>query len=117
MAMAQREVDTVRSLLLGDDTLVRGVAAGRRRNHTTDFRRVELRYVDLDAGRQLQVTSFDETQAHTRNLPLDAAAAEVDRLLAAGYANWHVDTVTERTQLRFTKKGRALLHQAPAAPA
>ncbi|HET7477310.1 MAG TPA: SAM-dependent methyltransferase, partial [Dermatophilaceae bacterium] len=47
----------------------------------------------------------------------DAAAAEVDRLLAAGYANWHVDTVTERTQLRFTKKGRALLHQAPAAPA
>ena len=29
------------------------------------WRRVELRYVDLKAGRHLQVTAYDATQAHT----------------------------------------------------
>ena len=81
------------------------------------YRRVELRYVDLKAGRRLQVTSYDETQAHTRNVePGEARARRVDELLAAGYANWHVETTDETLQLRVTKKGRPLLHRAPAGP-
>ena len=37
------------------------------------WKRVELRYVDLKAGRHLQVTAYDETQAHVTNHE-DAAA-------------------------------------------
>ena len=40
---------------------------GGRRARQPTWRRVELRYVDLKAGRHLQVTTYDETQAHTAN--------------------------------------------------
>ena len=84
---------------------------------TVRYRRVELRYVDLKAGRRLQLTAYDETQAHTRNVePGEAAIAEVAELLSAGYANWHVETTDETWQLRITKKGRPLLHRGPAGP-
>jgi SAM-dependent methyltransferase len=107
----------LRDLLTDDAGLVRAVASGRQRNVTVPYRRVELRYVDLKAGRRLQVTAYDETQAHTRNVEAgDALAGEIDALLAAGYANWHVETTDATWQLRITKKGRPLLHRGPAGP-
>lgn len=101
----------LRSSLLDDETLVRAVAGGRRRGAQPEWRRVEVRYVDLKAGRRLQVTAYDGTQAHTSNHPTGSAAGEaVDALLAAPFGNWHVDTTTETIQLRVTKKGAALVH-------
>ncbi len=101
----------VRSALLDDRSLVRAVASGRRRNEVVPYRRVELRYVDLAAGRRLQVTAYDETQAHTRNVEEDAVAQTIDQLLATPYSSWHVDTTAEILQLRVTKKGRPMLHR------
>ncbi len=74
------------------------------------WRRAELRYVDLKAGRRLQVTAYDETQAHTANHEAAEAAAAVDALLGEPFGNWHVDTVEETLQLRVTKKGEAMVH-------
>ena len=103
----------MRECLLATDALVRAVVSGRQRNATVPFRRVELRYVDVKAGRRLQLTSYDETQAHTRNVsPGPEAEAAVDELLATAYANWHVETAGETLQLRVTKKGRWLLHRS-----
>jgi SAM-dependent methyltransferase len=114
----------MRSLILDDATLVRAVGSGRQRGQTPRWRRVELRYVDLKAGRHLQVTAYDETQAHTSNHPVgDAAKDVVDDLLDEPFGNWHVDTLTETHQVRVTKKLEALVHtsarsQEPgAAPA
>src|SRR4051812_16530308 len=95
----------LRAALLDADGLVRGVASGRQRHREVDYRRVEMRYVDIAAGRRLQVTYYDDTQAHVRNLALgDEAAKAVDDLLAGGYANWHVATSRETIQLRVTRK-------------
>ncbi|MGN6782710.1 MAG: methyltransferase [Marmoricola sp.] len=105
----------LRAALLDDVTLVRAVASGRRRGAQPRWRRVELRYVDLRAGRHLQVTSYDETQAHTAN-HADAAGV-VEDLLAEGFANWHVDTSADTLQVRFTKKGRPLVHRSARAEA
>ncbi|HEY7044387.1 MAG TPA: SAM-dependent methyltransferase [Nocardioidaceae bacterium] len=106
------ELEHVRTAVLDSDELVRAVVSGRRRNASVPYRRVELRYVDVRAGRLLQLTAYDETQAHTWNLePADAVAA-VDELLATAYANWYVETRAERWQLRVTKKGRWLAHRA-----
>ncbi len=103
----------VRGLLLDDEGLMRAVASGRQRNTTVPFRRVELRYVEVKAGRRLQLASYDDTQSHTRNVDLgDQAVATVDELVAAPFAHWHVETRDETVQLRFTKKGRPLLHRA-----
>lgn len=105
----------VRALLLDVDGLVRAVGAGRRRGHQPRLRRVELRPVDLKAGRRLQVVEHTETQATTTNVEPDAAAGVVDALLAEPFGNWHLDTVTQTTQLRVTKRGEALVHTTERA--
>jgi SAM-dependent methyltransferase len=107
-------LNRMRSHLLDPDTLVRAVASGRRKGQQPRWRRVELRYVDLKAGRHLQVTAYDAQQAHTSNHPVgDAARNAVDDLLDEPFGNWHVDTTGELHQLRVTKKGEALLHSRP----
>ncbi len=121
-----RVLTRMRSLILDDENLVRAVGSGRQRGQTPRWRRVEMRYVDLKAGRHLQVTAYDETQAHTSNHPVgDAAKTAVDDLLDEPFGNWHVDTLGETHQVRVTKKLEALVHTsarreesggAPAAP-
>jgi SAM-dependent methyltransferase len=102
----------LRELVLDDSALVRAIASGRRRGSRPPWRRVELRYVDLKAGRHLQVTAYDETQAHTTNHRVgEAAASALDDLLHLPFGNWHVETTTETTQIRVTKKGEALVHR------
>ena len=104
----------LRDAVLDDEHLVRALASGRRRGRPQPrWRRVELRYVDLKAGRHLQLTAYDDTQAHVTNRQ-DAAAA-VDELLAEPFANWHVETTTHAHQLRVTKKGEPLLHTSERA--
>jgi SAM-dependent methyltransferase len=95
----------VRDLVLDDQGLVRALGTGRRRGHHQPWRRVELRYVDLKAGRHLQVTRYDETQAHVSN-HADASAV-LDELLAEPFGNWHVETTARTLQLRVTKGGDA----------
>lgn len=108
----------VRAAVLDDTAFVRAVGSGRRRGQHPAWRRVELRYVDLKAGRRLQVTTYDDRQAHTRNHePGDAARAAVSELLEQPFGNWHVDTAERTVQLRVTKKGDALVHTRAAAPA
>ena len=106
-----RALSQLREAVLDDEHLVRALATGRRRGQPEPrWRRVELRYVDLKAGRHLQVTAYDDTQAHVTN-HADPREA-LDDLLDQPFANWHVDTSTHTHQLRVTKKGEALLHSA-----
>jgi hypothetical protein len=106
----------LRGQILDEETLVRAVASGRRRGAEPSWRRVELRYVDLKAGRHLQVTAYDDAQAHTSNHALGVpAGAALDDLLDAPFGNWHVETTTETHQLRVTKKGEAVVHSRARA--
>ena len=106
-----RVLARMRQHLLDPDALVRAVASGRQKGTTPRWRRVELRYVDLKAGRHLQVTAYDDTQAHTANhLVGDAARDAVDDLLDEPFASWHVETTTQTHQVRVTKKLEAVLH-------
>jgi SAM-dependent methyltransferase len=108
----------VREAVLDSATLDRAVASGRRRGAWPAWRRVELRYVDLKAGRRLQLTSYDDQQAHTRNEPVGEPASKVvEELLAEPFGNWHVESVDETLQLRVTKKGDALVHTKPRSRA
>jgi SAM-dependent methyltransferase len=105
--------DVIRGALLAPQTLVRAIGSGRRRGaDAPQYQRVELRYVDLKGARHLQITEYDERQAHTRNAAAGPQAEEaVDALLAAPYGNWHVETTDETLRLRYTKKGKSLLHR------
>ena len=113
-----RALARLRGVLLDDAVLVRAVASGRQKGRTPRWRRVELRYVDLKAGRRLQVTAYDDTQAHTSNHePGQAASSVVDDLLDEPFGNWHVRTTTETHQLRVTKKLEAMVHTSATGPA
>jgi SAM-dependent methyltransferase len=106
-----RVLSRMRGLILDDAVLVRAVASGRQRGRTTTWKRAEFRYVDLRAGRHLQITTYDETQAHTANFAAGAPARDaVDDLLDQPFANWHVETTTQQHQVRVTKKLEALVH-------
>jgi SAM-dependent methyltransferase len=106
-----RALSRIRAVILEDETLVRAVASGRQKGSTPTWRRAELRYVDLAAGRHLQVTTYDEAQAHTHNHAVgDGARAALDDLLDQPFGNWHVDTTTESHQLRVTKRLEAIVH-------
>ncbi len=109
-----RALARLRGVLLDDAALVRAVGSGRQKGTTPRWRRVELRYVDLKAGRRLQVTAYDDTQAHTSNHEPGADARDaVDALLDEPFGNWHVETMTETHQVRVTKKLEAMVHVAP----
>jgi len=104
----------LRSAVLDDEHLIRALASGQRRGQPEpQWRRVELRYVDLKAGRRLQVTAYDDTQAHVTNH--EDAVAAVEDLLRLGFATWHVETSTHTHQLRVTKRGQPLLHTTELA--
>ncbi len=108
----------MRGHLLDPDSLVRAVASGRQKGTQPRWRRVELRYVDLKAGRHLQVTAYDATQAHTANhLAGDEARDAVDDLLDEPFANWHVETTTQTHQVRVTKRLEAVVHTSDRAEA
>ena len=111
-----RALTRMRAVLLDQQELVRAVGSGRQKGRQPRWRRVELRYVDLKAGRHLQVTAYDDTQAHTSNHAAgDDAREKVDALLDEPFGNWHVETSTEQHQLRVTKKLEAMVHTSPVA--
>ncbi len=76
----------LREVVLDSEQLVRALASGRRRGRPEPrWRRVELRHVDLKVGRRLQVTAYDDTQAHVTNH--EDAAGALDELFAEPFAN------------------------------
>jgi len=106
-----RVLARMRGHLLDPDALVRAVASGRQKSTQPTWRRVELRYVDLKAGRHLQITAYDDAQAHTSNHAVGAEARDaVDDLLDEPFANWHVETTTQTHQVRVTKRLEAVVH-------
>lgn len=106
-----RVLSQMRGHLLDPDVLVRAVASGRQKGRQPKWKRVEFRYVDLKSGRHLQVTAYDETQAHTANHAVgDAARDAVDDLLDEPFGNWHVETTTQSHQVRVTKNLEAVVH-------
>jgi SAM-dependent methyltransferase len=104
--------EVIRAALLDQTGLVRALASGRRRGaEAPHYLRIELRYVDLKGQRHLQITEYDERQAHTRNVAASDSEKAVDELLDLPYGTWHVETTTETLRLRHTKKGKELLHR------
>lgn len=97
----------IRDQVLDAEGLVRALASGRRKGMRPRWTRLEARYVDLKAGRRLQITRYDETQAQVANYAPDEAGAVVDELLAEPFGNWHVETNEQTLQVRVTKSGDA----------
>jgi hypothetical protein len=117
MPTSQPDLREVRTALTDPASIVRAVASGRQRNHQPPWRKVEVRTVDRGAVRVLQVTSYDDRQAHIRNIELTDAPEVLDELVAMPFANWFVRTDDEELQARVSKKGKVFVHRVPTAAA
>lgn len=112
-----RALNRMRSVILDPSLLVKAVASGKQRGSAPKWRRAEIRYVDLKAGRHLQITTYDATQAFTANHPVGDPSA-LDDLLDVPFANWVVTTATEQTQIQAKTPTTALVSTTEiAAPA
>ena len=98
----------MRSVILDPEQLVKAVASGKQRGSAPKWRRAEIRYVDLKAGRHLQITTYDATQAFTANHPVGDPTG-LDDLLDVPFANWVVTTATEQTQIQAKSPTTALV--------
>lgn len=101
--------------MLDEQRLVRAVGSGRRRGPEARWRRAEARPVELKAGANLQITTFDERQAFTTNRPWADAGPDVDALLAEPFMSWHVELIDETLQVQATKRGGAVVSVTPVA--
>ncbi|MBG6098712.1 class I SAM-dependent methyltransferase [Nocardioides luteus] len=108
-----RALNRMRSVILDPEQLVKAVASGKQRGTTPKWRRAEIRYVDLKAGRHLQITTYDATQAFTANHPVGDSSS-LDDLLDEPFANWIVTTATEQTQIQAKTPTTALVSTTEA---
>jgi len=97
-------------LIIEQESFVRAVLSGRRRNMQTEYERIDIRPVQLKDGLKLQLVMSEENQDTTKNI--EPKKESVIDLLSNGYANILVEFTTGSYSLRITKKGEALVHEA-----
>ena len=96
------------SQILDTRTLVRVVLSGRRRNMQTEFKRIDIRPVEIKGTVQLQRSHNDGRATTVKNLIPNPEA--VLTLLRSGYANILVDHTGGSMTVRITKSGDAHVH-------
>ncbi len=93
--------------ILNPETFVCAVLSGRRRNLQTPFERIDLRPVEIKGELFIQIVEFDGRKDFTRNCHLDRA--ELEKMLASGFANILVVDTEGSFSLKISKKGHPLL--------
>jgi ribosomal protein S18 acetylase RimI-like enzyme len=111
----EEHVRRVREEILAGESFVRAVFSGRQSGAALPWIKVVVRPVRIKGALHWQVSYFDEEKDTTKNHAADDIAATVDALLALPFRNIHVETTRGTLEVRITKKGDALLHEAPFA--
>jgi hypothetical protein len=93
----------------------RAAFGGAPRNGPTPWQRVAIRAVELRDERLLQFSYFDDKKDITKNFAVSASAAPLAEVIAIGFANIHLSTVSEEVDIRTSKKGKVFVSRKPAA--
>jgi SAM-dependent methyltransferase len=96
-----RALNRMRSQIRDPEVLIKAVASGKQRGTDPVWRRAEMRYVDLKAGTQLQITTYDATQAFTANHPIGDLEA-LDALLDIPFGRWAVTALADGVETETT---------------
>ena len=102
--------DRAAQLIVDQESFVRAVLSGRRRNMQTDYERIDIRPVQLKDGLKLQLVLSEAKQDTTKNI--DPKTESILEILNSGYANILIEHTTGSLSIRITKKGEALIHEA-----
>lgn len=75
-----------------------------------DVERLTIRLIELRGEPTLSFLWRHATKDITRNHAVEAGVDEIQRLLGTSFAQANLDTSTQQVQLRFSRKGKPLLH-------
>ena len=103
-------IDKAAQLIINQESFVRAVLSGRRRNMQTAYERIDIRPVQLKDGLKLQLVMSEEKQDTTKNI--EAKKENILEILNSGYANILIEHTAGSFSVRITKKGEALIHEA-----
>jgi len=103
-------IDKAAQLIINQESFVRAVLSGRRRNMQTEFERIDIRPVQLKDGLKLQLVMSEVKQDTTKNI--EAKKENILEILNSGYANILIEHTAGSLSVRITKKGEALIHEA-----
>ena len=104
LALWKAAKDEVIARIKDSDNFVRAVFSGRRRNYQPKFERIDIRPVILKDAPKLQLVSTLGNQVDTKNYTTNELI-DLD-LLELGFANFLVETRSERFEVRVGKKGQ-----------
>lgn len=87
-----------------ENDFVRAVFSGRRRNFQPEFDRIDIRIVRIKEDTYWQAVSTKENDVNTKNYSL--AEFKNLALINSGFANFVVESRSERLEVRIGKKGQ-----------
>ncbi len=100
--------ETIKHLVLDEDTFLRLTLKGTVRGQEVPWRRVVVRPVLIKNARHLQFSYFDARQDITKNYQDDEAIEKLDEVLAVPFSSISVQSTVEDVHVQVTKEGRAI---------
>src|SRR5216684_9163863 len=100
--------ETIKQLVLDEDTFLRMTLKGAVRGQEVPWRRVVVRPVLIKKARHLQFSYFDARQDITKNYRDDEAIEKLHEVLALPFSSISVQTTIEDVQVQVTKEGKAI---------
>ncbi len=93
-----------------DETFIQFVASGQRRGRDVPWQKVTVRPVEIRHTRHLQFVYFDGRQDIRKNYAEDEAwRATAQEVLDAGFAHFHLQSVSGDIHVKISKRGRPLV--------
>src|SRR5712691_9542413 len=106
--MSQGYKETIKHLVLDEDTFLRMTLKGAVRGHEVPWRRVVVRPVLIKNARHLQFSYFDAKQDITKNYRDNEAIERLHEVLAVPFSSISVQSTLEDVHVQVTKEGKAI---------
>ena len=101
----------LKRVVLDEQTFVRLVLKGRRREGTIPWLQVIVRPVLIKNERHLQFSYFTDKQVITKNYRGSEVEEKLNELLALPFNTLHAQSTHEDVVVQITKKGKPIIHR------
>ncbi len=107
--------ESIKKLVLDEETFLRMTLKGQPRGHEVPWRRVVVRPVLIKQARHLQFSYFDPRQDVTKNYRGSEALAKLDEVLALPFSSVTVMTALEDVHIKVTREGKGIFTRKKAS--
>jgi len=107
--------ESIKKLVLDEETFLRMTLKGQLRGHEIQWHRVVVRPVLIKQARHLQFSYFDARQDITKNYQGREALAKLDEALALPFSSITVRTTLEDVHIQVTREGKDTVSRKKAS--